>query len=272
MQRFLALVAATLLGCAAAPNGRAADARAPLRVMTFNIEYGSAGLDTIAGTIRAAGAEIVGLQEVDVHWSPRSAFVDQASALAQRLGMQVRFAPIYSLPGLHDADSRREFGVALLTRLPITAFRNDTLTRLSTQEKEPVAMPMPGLLDATLDAHGTSIRVLVTHLDYRADPRVRAAQVAETLHQLDASSAPTLLFGDLNAVPDSPELAPLLARLRDAAPSTNGAGLTYPADVPAKRIDYVLASSRFRVRSAAVIDARASDHRPVVATLDLPRR
>lgn len=261
MRRALLLTVA-LIGCV-----RPAVGSRMLRVMTFNIEYGTAGLDTIAATIRASGADVVGLQEVDVHWNARSRFEDQATALAERTGMTVRFAPIYRLAPLHEGEPPREFGVALLTRFDVRAFRNDSITRLSTQDAAPVPTRMPGMVDATLDVRGTPVRVLVTHLDYRADPSVRRAQVAETLALLDAT--PTLLLGDLNASPEAPELAPLLARLHDAAPS--GSSLTYPAVAPTKRIDYVLTSSRFRVRSATAVDARASDHRPVVATLVLDR-
>jgi endonuclease/exonuclease/phosphatase family metal-dependent hydrolase len=61
-----------------------------------------------------------------------------------------------------------------------------------------------------------------------------------------------------------------LARLRDAWPSSAGSGFTYPADHPAKRIDYVLLSPHFRVRSAIVPVTEASDHRPVVVELTMP--
>jgi endonuclease/exonuclease/phosphatase family metal-dependent hydrolase len=79
------------------------------------------------------------------------------------------------------------------------------------------------------------------------------------------------LFGDLNAPPDAPEIQPLLQRLHDAWPPSAGPGLTDPADVPAKRIDYVLTSDHFQVRAASVPVTLASDHRPVVVDLTLTR-
>lgn len=241
----------------------------PLRVMTYNIQAGARGLDGLAAAIRASAPDIVALQEVDVHWAERSHFADQARELGERLQMDVRFAPIYRLPGANAAALPREFGVALLSKYPIVAFRNDTLTRLSTQDPTAVPAPAPGLLEARIDVQGTIVRVFNTHLDYRADPGVRRQQVSEMLVQIGALAAPTLVFGDLNAGPEAPELAPLFERLHDAWPASSGDGFTYPAGAPAKRIDYVLVSPHFQVHSAAVPATDASDHRPVVVDLVL---
>ncbi|SDN35928.1 hypothetical protein SAMN04487897_102629 [Paenibacillus sp. yr247] len=50
--------------------------------MTFNIHHGE-GLEK---------ADVIALQEVD-RYRLRSGFVDQAKALAEQLGMDMRFAP-----------------------------------------------------------------------------------------------------------------------------------------------------------------------------------
>jgi endonuclease/exonuclease/phosphatase family metal-dependent hydrolase len=239
-----------------------------LRVMTYNIEAGNGNIGRVADAIGALSPDVVALQEVDVHWSDRSGFVDQAAALGDRLHMEVRFAPIYRLAGVGTAVPR-EFGVALLSKFPIVSWRNDTITRLSTQDANPSPRPAPGLLDAMLDVHGTAVRVFNTHLDYRADPRVRRQQVTEMLAFIGSATSPTLVFGDLNAPPDAPELGPLLERLHDAWPPANGSGFTYPATAPVKRIDYVLTSRHFGVTSASVGATQASDHRPVIADLVL---
>ena len=244
------------------------NARTTLRVMTYNIHAGHGDIDRTAATIHALKPDIVGLEEVDVHWADRSGFVDQAARLGQLLGMHVRFAPIYELPGAADSAPKRQFGVALLSRYPIVAWENDTLTRLSTQAENPVPTRMPGLLAATIDVPGTAVRVFVTHLDYRKDPAVRRTQVAEMLARIGAVDSPTLLIGDMNASPDAPELQPLFARLHDSWPATAGPGFSYPADTPAERIDYVLVSPNAKLDTAFVAVApNASDHRPVVVDL-----
>jgi endonuclease/exonuclease/phosphatase family metal-dependent hydrolase len=256
------------VACAHLP---AAGSEIPLRVMTYNIRSGNGNLAGTADAIRAHSPDVVALQEVDVHWAERSNFVDQASTLGETLGMQVRFARIYQLAGARSEDPPREFGVALLSRFPILDWTIHFITRLSTQEENPQPAPLPGFLEAKLDIRGTAVRVFDTHLDYRADPRVRQQQVSEMLAYIGEPSAPTLLFGDLNAPPDAPEIQPLLERLHDAWPASAGPGLTDPADVPRKRIDYVLVSRHFRVRGATVPVTLASDHRPVVVDLVLTR-
>lgn len=240
-----------------------------LRVLSYNIHTGigadgALDLDRTAATIRATRPDIVALQEVDVHWAERSEFADQARELAHLLRMRVFFAPIYDLDPLTPGAPRRQYGVAILSRLPMPHTENHEITRLSTQNPNPVPEPAPGFAEAVVVAKGVAVHVYDTHLDYRAEPDVRAMQVADMLRIM--APGPTLLLGDFNAEPDAPELAPLWDRLTPAP-----VGLTYPADVPAKRIDYVTVSSGIRVRSATVPETLASDHRPVLAEVVVRR-
>jgi endonuclease/exonuclease/phosphatase family metal-dependent hydrolase len=249
---------------------------AGIRVLTFNMhtgigEDGRLDLTRTAATIRDSGADVVGLQEVDVHWAARSEFRDQAADLAALLGMRAFFAPIYDLPPDTAGAPRRQYGVAVLSRLPILATQNHEITRLSTQDPNPVPAPAPGFAEAVVLARGGPVHVYVTHLDFRPDPAGRAMQVADTVRILDEDrrGARQVLLGDLNATPNAPELAPLLRRLSDAWSGTD-AGFTYPAAAPVKRIDFVAVSANLRVHAARVLDgpgSTASDHRPVLAAL-----
>jgi endonuclease/exonuclease/phosphatase family metal-dependent hydrolase len=262
---------AVLVGAACAP-ARVATGAHPLRVVSYNIQYGGGGteLPAVAAAIRALDPDLVALQEVDVHWGARSGHEDQAAALASVLGMEVRFAPIYSIPDPSGARPERQFGLALLSRYPVTRFTNHDLTRLSTQTAGAEPSPQPGLLEATIDVHGTPLRVFNTHLDYRPDPAVRERQVAEMLALIGDDVGPLIVLGDLNAGPEAPELRPLLARLRDAWARGEGSGHTFPSAEPAKRIDFVLVSDAVEVRRARVPATTASDHRPVVVELLVP--
>ncbi|NEB73831.1 metal-dependent hydrolase [Streptomyces sp. SID14478] len=278
----LTLSAALLTLAVGSPPASAASGghgAAALRIATYNIHAGS-GMDNVfdldrqAAALRALHADVIGLQEVDVHWDPRSQNLDVARELAKRLGMRVSFAPIYSLDPQAAGGPRREYGVAVLSRYPVRAAANHEITRLSTQDPNPVPAPAPGFGEVTLKVRGVPLQVFVTHLDYRADPSVRVAQVADTRRIMAAErravpGARQVLLGDFNAAPSAPELAPLWKELTDAGPASGG---SYPADAPVQRIDYVAVGEGVRVRSAVVPDeAAASDHRPVVAEVALRR-
>jgi len=278
MRRLPLLLAALLaLSLLAVPASAASGGAVALRVLTFNIHTGigtDAALDLArtADTIRDSRADVVGLQEVDVHWDARSEFRDQARDLARMLHMRVFFAPIYDLPPLTEGAPRRQYGVAILSRHPIVHADNHWITRLSTQDENPVPAPAPGFAEAVVLVRGLPVHVYSTHLDFRADPTVRELQVADTLRIMaeDRPGARQVLLGDFNAEPAAPELAPLWTRLSDAWSATDP-GPTYPADAPSKRIDYVTTSPNVVVKNARVVDSSASDHRPVVANLVLRR-
>ena len=259
------LQAILAVACASAPAWFSGQTPTTFRVMTWNIAAGSGGLVPIAEAMRAAAPDIVALQEVDVHWSERSGFADQAARLAEAVGLSARFGPIYRLPGGGPAPSR-EFGLAILSRHPVVEFRNHVIPRLSTQSTDTEPQPLPGFLEASIEVGPARVRLFNTHLDYRADARVRALQVAAMLKLIGADGA-TLLAGDLNAPSTAPELAPLFRRLADVWPADGDAGLTYPAKAPVRRIDYILASADLQVRAVRVLPVPASDHRPVVADL-----
>ncbi|MEU6404331.1 endonuclease/exonuclease/phosphatase family protein [Streptomyces sp. NPDC046985] len=260
-------------GAAGAGSARPAPLRvAPLRVATYNIHAGAGedgvfDLDRTAGAIRSLHADVIGLQEVDVHWAARSGFSDEARALAARLRMRVFFAPIYDLPPAAGSGPRRQFGVAVLSRYPLVHAENHEITRLSTQTPDPVPAPAPGFAEATVLVRGARVHVYCTHLDYRPDPSVRRAQVDDMLAVLAEDAGPKVLVGDFNADPGAPELARLWGPLSDAAPH---GGATYPAASPAERIDVVAVSPEVAVTGVDVPDTTASDHRPVVAELRLP--
>jgi len=275
----LALLAGTALTAPAVAGEDPAALNVPVRVATYNIHAGAGAdgrydLARTASAVRDLDADIVGLQEVDVHWGARSQWADTAQELADRLGMRVSFAPIYSLDPPSEGQPRREYGVAVLSRWPIVSTENHPLTRLSTVVPNATPAPMPGFLEVVIEKQGARLHFYTTHLDYRADPSVRQAQVEETLDILaDDAGESRVLVGDLNATPEAPELAPLWSILTDtwAAAPAAGNGLTYPAIRPTKRIDYVTASAEVGVLASNVSVTAASDHLPVVADLVVRR-
>src|SRR5699024_7356648 len=148
-----------------------------------------------------------------------------------------------------------EYGVAVLSDYSIVACTIHEITRLSTQDEDPVPAPGPGFAEVTIQARAARLHVYSTHLDYRGDPTVREMQVADTLEILaeDDPGSTQILMGDFNATPDAAELTPLWQVLTDAwTVAGEGDGFTFPATAPDRRIDYVAVSDHLSVQSAFV--------------------
>jgi len=238
----------------------------PLRVGTFNIHHGVGArgrldLGRTAATLVEADLDVVALQEVDRMWSPRSAFVDQAGSLAERLGMHLAFGPC--LVRRRSRDGPREYGTAVLSRHPFRGTLNTLLPRPRGGEQR-------ALLAADVDVNGRVLRVLATHLHHRSRTE-RLAQVDVINRTVAEHAVPTVLLGDLNARPDSPEIAAVTRHLVDAwRAGGDPDGFTFSARAPHARIDYVLVSPDIAVERARVVHTDASDHLLLSVDLRLP--
>ena len=247
------------------------------KVMTYNIHAGIGmdghyNLSRIADEIRASRADIIALQEVDVHWDSRSNYDDMINELAEELNMFYYFAPIYDFDPLLENEPRRQYGVGVLSKFPIIKAKNHSITRLSTQDPNPLPALAPGFLEVLLNVKGAKLSFYVTHLDFRPDPTVRQMQVADMQQIISRSKNAKLLAGDMNASPNAPELSPLFSRFKDAWSTTNPEpGYTFPADNPINRIDYILTSPQINVKQANVLSTLASDHLPVLADITIKR-
>jgi endonuclease/exonuclease/phosphatase family metal-dependent hydrolase len=263
-----AIAASTAAAPASPAAARALASERHLRVATFNIHHG-VGLDgvldlaRIAATVERTGAEVVGLQEVDRHWSARSNFVDQATWLAQLLNMHLAFGANLDLDPPAPGAPRRQFGTAILSTYRIRATTNTLLPR-------PLGGEQRGLLEARIKVRGIPVRVFNTHLQHDSQVE-RLDQVAQIREVLATATESMVLLGDLNATPDTPEIAGLTDRLVDAWVTAGvGDGFTFDAATPHARIDYVMSSDNVVARTAAVVTTDAADHLPVVADLALP--
>lgn len=266
-------IAGTSPAYADTPGVQAPGRAVPVRVMTYNIQHGAGSdgvfnLDRTIAAIRAQQPDIVGLQEVDDHWGARSDFTDEATAIAQGLGMRAFFAPIYDFPPTTPGGHDQRFGVAILSRYPIVHAVNHDITRLSTQDANPTPKPAPGFAEAVVDVRGALIHVFDTHLDYRADPSIRTMQVSDMLRIMRDAGGQQILVGDFNAGYEAPELSGLWGYLTDALAATGRPDTaTWPARAPRDRNDYVTFTEPMTVASVSVPVTMAADHLPVVADL-----
>jgi endonuclease/exonuclease/phosphatase family metal-dependent hydrolase len=261
MRRGPTFILALFAAAACLSAVRAAHARVRLRVMSYNIHVG-VGMDKkldlarVAEVIRRSRADIVGLQEVD-RGVERTGRVDEVRELARLTGMDYAFA--------HNLDYQGgQYGVAVLSRFPILAI--DHRRYMNRRERE-----RRGFIRVEIEVNGRRINFVTTHLDYQfADGR--EFEAAQLLKALEDVRGPLVVAGDFNEEPARGAYDMMLkAGFKDSWTKGTAPGLTYPADKPTKRIDYVFYRNLGDdVRAdAAVPDTLASDHRPVVVQFRL---
>ena len=233
-----------------------------LRVLSYNIHHGEGtdgkiDLERIAAVIRAAEPDLVAVNEVD-QGVERTNRMDQPAELARLTKLTVIFEQNIPYQG-------GKYGNAVLSRLPVKKHENHKLPSHYKGEQR-------GMLEVHVEVAGLAEPVvfLATHFDYRPNDTERRASADATRELVKKSpGAPMILAGDLNANPDSEVLKRLKTDWLDTAEKPIG---TYPSEMPVKQIDYVLArpAARWRVVACQVIEEKlASDHRPILATLEL---
>ncbi|MBK1786224.1 endonuclease/exonuclease/phosphatase family protein [Prauserella cavernicola] len=260
----LALAAGTLAALTTAP----AHAVGELTVLSFNIHHAQGtddvlDLERTARVIRSSEADVVGLQEVDKHFSERSDWADQAGELAELLGYHVAFGANIDRDPPAQGRPRVQYGTAVLSRYPITSAENTHLTSSPGEEQR-------GLLHAELDVDGVPVHLYNTHLAAGSE-QDRLSQAREIV-DLAGSAERSVLVGDLNALPGAPEIRTLDEVFTDAWTAGDGDGATYPSASPDRRIDYVLTGGSARPVETKVLDTEpeASDHLPVVSRVEIP--
>jgi endonuclease/exonuclease/phosphatase family metal-dependent hydrolase len=241
-----------------------------VKVMSYNIHHGEGedgvlDLERIAKVIEESNAEIIGLQEVDNHWSKRSNFKDQAKWLAERLGMFYTYAANLDRDPISEGESRRQYGTAILSEYPILESENHFLTKFDYPDRY---SEQRGLLEAAINVKGTHLHFYNTHLGLTTEQR--QIQMKEIVEIVAQTKGPKVIMGDLNATPESSEMEPMFAHYKDAFANQNEA-YTYSAESPSKRIDYIFTSANIKTEDARVIQTLASDHLPLTADIVLER-
>jgi endonuclease/exonuclease/phosphatase family metal-dependent hydrolase len=228
-----------------------------LRVMTYNIE-GHASLlrshhiEEIANTIRKYQPDIVGINEAHRGtWQAR--FGNHMTDLAHLTNMNSAFGASYTFIG-------GEFGNAVLTRGKIVS--SDVHDLPGTGEPRTI-------LENIVQINGGTIEFYVTHLQAWASlgHKGRDLQLQCVDDYIRASEHPFILTGDLNAPPESAEVAKFL-KVTQLQFVGNPAEPSHK--VMEQRLDYILADKGWQVRSSRVLDEGPSDHRPVLAELIHP--
>ncbi len=255
--------------------------------MTYNIHRWVGGdqrmdLDRLASVITAAGADLVGLNEV-LHpvTTPHHTYAPLAE-LADRLGMRYAFGP----SGWIDQapEWQGPVGNAILSRYPLADVSNVLLPRLPGTKQR-------SLLAATVAAGPVAgLTTFVTHLDH-AFEGTRLVQVRGVLRRMQrlAHGRPHFLMGDFNTPGFLGNLTrqfvpPVLTAMQQAGYQDafqavgQGSGRTFPARTPLVRIDFQFLPIRWAhgLRQAETIISEitdhASDHRPLLVEWMWPGR
>jgi endonuclease/exonuclease/phosphatase family metal-dependent hydrolase len=266
MKRVLAALGCgvLMLTSCARPGVGALQPDATLRVMTYNIFAGNdltrqSNLERIGALADSLEVDVLLLQEVD-RMTGRSGGVDQAAAIAGRARMHFVFGASMQFDG-------GEFGNAIVSRWPVQRFHVQPLGTGPAPDSGAATAEPRSLLHAVLATSAGAVHVVVTHLDQRADPRARNAQLLELLAYLAEAvpdGEPIVLGGDMNARPETPEVRALGMSFTDAWKGCGtGNGYTFRSDNPDRRIDYIMLAG-LECTAAAVPATQLSDHRPVV--------
>lgn len=262
--KLLAAALALAVFYCAAPAGRELGPQerdgVSLLVMSYNVgvfsKSGSDSTADVAALIKASGASLVALNELDS--CNRRHNVYQLKALADSLGgWNYLFASAFPFAG-------GAYGNGVVSRERVLASYSISLPRFDGAEPRSCAVVE------------TELCVFASvHLDYTGKTaRTSQAKLLNDwfTEHYGGYGKPVLLCGDMNSVPESEAIAEL-SRCWTLLSVTDP---THPASAPKKCIDYIFAlksAAPVRVLSSEVSTAArdASDHLPVLAELVIGR-
>lgn len=228
---------------------------AVVRVATYNIRSLRDDKTAVVRVITALRAQIVCIQEAPrfLFWRRKCRWLAAASGMKIIGGGRSAAANLLlAAPAVHAEGTR-----------------DVLLSRDSRLHRRGVAM-------AYVTVNGARFVVAGTHLDGVEAPRLR--HIDELHRVLDAfapAGVPALVAGDINDQPGSAAWARLTElRVDVAAVRSTGDPMTNQPLTPTRRIDAIFAAPKMIVRETEAVDSPdvnvASDHRPVVAELDVP--
>lgn len=232
-----------------------------IRVLTYNIFHGETmnhdfNLDLIANVIKSLNPDIVALQEVD-YKTKRVGGRD----LITELGYLTNMLPLFGKAMDYNGG---EYGEGILSRYSFKETKNNTLPHSPNNEPRSaleVSIELPS---------GFEIIFIGTHLDHTENETDRIKQVIKINELFADNKIPTILAGDLNAIPESKSIKILKEHWIDA--SSEDPHPTWPSSNPKEKLDYVmfLPPECFRIIETKVIDEKlASDHCPLLVILEL---
>lgn len=230
-----------------------------MKIMSFNTQHcesflnGRIDFDAVADAIKQYGADIVGLQEmrgkgVSVDYE------DQIGMLSRLTGLSYHY-----FAKAIDVGGNNPYGNGILSGVPLVSAETVLIPN-------PVPRKYDGyyetrcLLKARLE---NGLTVIVTHFGLNPDEHENAVKCV--LEHLKDERC--ILMGDFNVRPDNEALLPIRERMTDTADFFDKPKLSFPSDVPDRKIDYIFVSRDIEVISADIPEIIVSDHRPYITEI-----
>ena len=265
-----------------------------LNIMTYNIasgryyandcdinQYGGAvvDLEQCAKVIRELSPEFCGINEIN-HYEQSyvdnilkgGTDTDQTGYLAKYTGLLNKY-----FSRAISFENRGAYGNAVISKAPILS-------------AETIAIPDPEIKDETryyetrgiakvkLDIAG-GITVLQVHVGLAIAESQNA--IVELCRIIDETEGPIILMGDFNMCPSNFLFDRIRERLNEITPDGEGYIHSFPSwtheanisanlkNHPDGKIDYIFASKHFKKISCEIPEIRVSDHKPMIATLEI---
>lgn len=245
-----------------------------IRLLQWNVWYRESA-EAVLRVLRDADADILCLQEL----TTTSAFnrdIDIPARIIGETGMHGYFQVAQS----HEhPEHPHTIGNGIFSRFPQIACRSVAVQDRThdTAEHDTEARLY---LEAQIDLGHGVLTVGTTHLSYAhrfAETPRKSAEMERLSAQLITHSSRFIFTGDLNVLPDSPHIQSLLRHLTHCGPPFDVPTWTtkpaeyagFHADGLRWRLDYSFATPDVRVIDAHTVDTHASDHLPVLVTIDV---
>lgn len=233
------------------------------KVMSYNIHIGKDATNKdrllqMAEFIKSSKADLVGLQEVD-SVCIRSGEIDQMKFLAERTGMFYAYTSHFPFDG-------GSYGIGVLSKYPISDIKDHRIILTSVGKSD---ADTRALLTVSVRSGKMKLTFATVHMDYR-DSKSRFAQSEALVKLFSGWVEPLILTGDFNAYPETKEILNLQSIFTDTG---SDAAITFPADKPTKKIDYIMVSKANlkKVLKQEVYPVLYSDHLPVISTIQIKK-
>ncbi|RZJ48352.1 MAG: metal-dependent hydrolase [Chryseobacterium sp.] len=226
-----------------------------IKVLTYNVKYGSAGWPTVKKYITDQNADIILVQEKDTSTALRKDLVKYPSVILKTRHKILRQRDLFndqSKGNSFYADVEINGKIIRVVNVYLEPFRlNKNMLGMKDENGKKVEENKISILFSRL------INTFKTHED----------QVIKIRTAVDRSPYPVILAGDFNSVPNSWEYYNLGKNLDDAfVEAGNGSATSFHDYKFPLRIDYIFSSKSIKPISYKVdYSVKLSDHYPVIA-------